>query len=150
MWKWSGVLAGLVLLVFSILSVWYAAGCRSSDNRWNLGLTPVGMVVFQWFSKEAMSDRVIFPGGCGVGPQTTIVRWLPGGEWTRANVSICLPLWPFILIVSFVTARSFRRDRPVPPGHCPSCRYNLTGCVSGGRCPECGHEIAVRATLGPE
>ena len=33
------------------------------------------------------------------------------------------------------------RPRPIPPGHCQTCGYNLTGNVSG-RCPECGTDVA--------
>lgn len=32
------------------------------------------------------------------------------------------------------------RRRKSPPGHCPDCRYNLTGNESG-ICPECGRPI---------
>jgi hypothetical protein len=33
------------------------------------------------------------------------------------------------------------RRRKCPPGHCPECRYDLTGNTSG-ICPECGKLIA--------
>lgn len=32
------------------------------------------------------------------------------------------------------------RSKPIPPGCCQKCGYNLTGNVSG-RCPECGSRI---------
>jgi hypothetical protein len=41
----------------------------------------------------------------------------------------------------------FRR-RPIPPGHCRSCGYDLTGNVSG-RCSECGREIEEEGFVRP-
>jgi hypothetical protein len=40
-----------------------------------------------------------------------------------------------------VKAILWRLKRPIPPGHCKTCRYNLTGNVSGV-CPECGTPVA--------
>jgi hypothetical protein len=36
-----------------------------------------------------------------------------------------------------------RRRRAIPQGHCPKCRYNLTGNTSGV-CPECGTAIPAK------
>jgi len=49
-----------------------------------------------------------------------------------------VPCWLVLLVAAAPTAALWRRDRRrIPPGHCETCAYNLTGNVSG-RCPECG------------
>jgi hypothetical protein len=62
------------------------------------------------------------------------------GWWSRYQSVryVELPLWLPLLIVALPTAFMFYRDRNrIPPGHCSTCGYNLTGNVSGV-CPECG------------
>jgi len=51
-----------------------------------------------------------------------------------------IPIWPFVLGSLALTLLAWRLRRRPPPGHCPSCGYNLTGNVTGV-CSECGHEI---------
>ncbi len=49
-----------------------------------------------------------------------------------------IPLWLPWLGFAIPTAFLFYRDRRrIPPGHCQTCSYNLTGNESG-TCPECG------------
>ncbi len=55
-----------------------------------------------------------------------------------------VPLWLPFLIVALPTAFLFYRDRKqIPPGHCSTCGYNLTG-AEHERCPECGEAISTR------
>lgn len=50
-------------------------------------------------------------------------------------------LIPLAVLLAIPVAILWRLDRPkVPPGHCTTCGYNLTGNESG-RCPECGDPI---------
>jgi outer membrane protein assembly factor BamD (BamD/ComL family) len=72
-------------------------------------------------------------------------RWQWAGfSWTSTSVSIYtvtdlrIPDWAILTPAALVLAWIVRRRlRAVPPGHCPHCRYDLTGNVSGV-CPECG------------
>jgi len=48
-----------------------------------------------------------------------------------------LPLALFGVPTAYLWYRDRRR---FPPGHCPSCGYNLTGNQSGV-CPECGNAV---------
>ena len=53
-----------------------------------------------------------------------------------------LPHWILLGAAAGMTGFLFLIDRQrIPPGHCQSCGYNLTGNVSG-RCPECGEPVA--------
>ena len=53
---------------------------------------------------------------------------------------LCLP---FVAIGWMILCDKWteRRKRRGSPGLCPSCKYNLTGNVSG-TCPECGTQVA--------
>jgi len=51
--------------------------------------------------------------------------------------TVVIPLWIPFVIVSALTVVAWHRSRRVPPGHCRSCGYDLTGNATG-RCPECG------------
>ncbi len=58
------------------------------------------------------------------------------------NTFILIPLWFLFLIVALPTAYLFYRDRKrIPPGHCSTCGYDLTG-AEHERCPECGAKKA--------
>ena len=74
--------------------------------------------------------------GCGVAFYLYLVSPVPSvrGDW---------PMWEVIALAGgcgiglyWYRARK-PRHKPVPPGQCRKCGYNLTGNVSG-RCPECG------------
>ena len=70
---------------------------------------------------------------------------LPGWQQISLNPSVtahtlALPIWILLLPTALVTFLLWRNSRPVPFGHCPQCRYNLTGNVSGV-CPECGEKV---------
>jgi len=54
-----------------------------------------------------------------------------------------IPILPFLgmaIALSSYFLYLWWRDRPAPPGHCPQCRYDLTGNTSGV-CPECGRRV---------
>ncbi len=52
-----------------------------------------------------------------------------------------VPIWFALSISAALTALLFYLDRKrIPPGHCQSCGYDLTGNVSGV-CSECGEGV---------
>lgn len=55
----------------------------------------------------------------------------------RTLVSFSVPLWAFSVAFGGVAWLAWPRQRPVRPGACARCSYDLTGNLSG-RCPECG------------
>jgi hypothetical protein len=61
-------------------------------------------------------------------------------------LDVYVPLWLLLLATGVPTALLFWRDRRrIPPGHCQTCGYDLTGNVSG-RCPECGSPCPQQTT----
>ena len=62
----------------------------------------------------------------------------PHVRWTHGKGLIVIPLWLPLLIVSGLTAFTWRNARRRPSaGHCSNCNYDLTANQSG-KCPECG------------
>ncbi|HKQ47230.1 MAG TPA: hypothetical protein VJZ71_04070 [Phycisphaerae bacterium] len=49
---------------------------------------------------------------------------------------------PCVAIALMVVEGRRNKRESMPPGHCHSCGYNLTGNVSG-RCPECGTPVSL-------
>lgn len=101
----------------------------------------------------------IWDGG-GLGPTQASIQEIDwsgfGFGWPHAELQFyrvvlhkTLPFWIPFLLIAIPTAILFYRDRPRPkPGHCPACRYNLTGNTSGV-CPECGERVQCDAPPGP-
>ena len=56
---------------------------------------------------------------------------------------VVIPFWLTLVLSAVPTFFLFRKDR-IPPGHCPTCRYCLTGNTSGV-CPECGGKVKAMA-----
>jgi len=55
--------------------------------------------------------------------------------------SFVVPLWLPLIAIGVPTGILWYRDRkPIPPGHCLRCGYNLTGNESGV-CPECATPV---------
>ena len=62
------------------------------------------------------------------------LAFTPGGR------VVIVPLWGMLLIVAIPTAFLWYRDRRPAKGHCQTCRYDLTGNMTGV-CSECGELI---------
>jgi len=62
--------------------------------------------------------------------------------WPIACGFDVLPAYIAALLVG-IPILLLTRKRPIPPGHCQNCRYDLRGQVVP-RCPECGTPIEIR------
>jgi hypothetical protein len=91
--------------------------------------------------------RPMLSGSMALGPGSTVwptsstgaMRTSMGSVAATMRVSVVyIPLWPWA-VVSGMTALWFwwRSPRPVAPGCCPTCGYELRG-SDFERCPECG------------
>ena len=67
------------------------------------------------------------------------ITWWPGRRGSVYPL-VVVPLWLPLLVFGLATAVLWWRDRRLPPGHCQTCAYDLTGNESG-RCPECGCDV---------
>lgn len=86
-----------------------------------------------------------------LGVVTKVVGLLMCGAlfWEGIGGSYFLVALAILLLIP--VAILWRLDRPrIPPGHCATCGYDLTGNTSG-RCPECGEPVlrASDATSAP-
>jgi hypothetical protein len=141
--KWSGTGAcGLVLAlwVVSVLGVFSYQG-----DHWGV-CAQCGTVENWWSGKDWDID---WPWrGWGAVRRRCWPRSLlesAGLVWPRFSPAplqeILVPFWSLLLVVLVPTGFLwYGDDRRIPPGHCRTCGYNLTGNVSG-RCPECGTAI---------
>jgi len=70
------------------------------------------------------------------------ISWRP--RWTEeyGAVSMRLPLWFPLILVTIPTALAWRLDtlatRRAKLGACPTCSYSRTGLAPSAPCPECG------------
>ena len=113
--------------------------CRCGYNTGNTSLS-VGCGVIRWSQglrgELSPAPGWVFGGGYFIIPE---MGWFfavyQTPYWTRV---VNIPLYPYFLATILLTAFLWWRDRRrIPPGHCQTCGYDLTGNVSG-RCPECG------------
>ena len=71
------------------------------------------------------------------------IRWLPEGHLIprgggpASGFTADVPFWCLFPIAVIPTVILWRRDRRIPPGHCQTCGYDLTGNTTGV-CSECG------------
>ena len=130
--KWAGVVWCLTLAVAWPVTAWrafgyggdfglIAVGSGSVSFHLDSGFPPVGFVQLKGFTPN-------WAGGFSF------------GVMSPPNI-ISVPIWFVLLISAALTYLLFRLDRKrIPPGHCQSCGYDLTGNVTGV-CSECGEGV---------
>ncbi len=132
--------------------------------------TLLGVGSFVWSLEIGYGTRVVavVAGGLDVGsigsppaarwwmaiessPPFLTHEWWRASRWSRADggEDLFVPLWPLVPAMAAYVVVVWRRTRPVPAGACASCRYDLTGNVSG-ICPECGTPIRATGESKPE
>jgi hypothetical protein len=155
--KWIGTAVSVFTAVVYILCI-PTVGSRSAcvilsmdSGLWMFG---AGEVVFSSNSATPREIRTEFwgpkPLDWGYTVQADKGRFAYGIRMPNWNGLkwIRMPLWlPFIVFAAPTTYLWHRDRRRIPPGHCHSCNYNLTGNTSG-ICPECGTPCLTPADSG--
>jgi len=144
--KWTGALVCVLLIGLFALSMGYQVDWKNTD---------ASVVVTFWCGHLSFNHYPFErPTASHLGWKASRIQlsdsfWRrvtipfrpPGLVWNNGRIWLQLPLWiPFVIVAS-ASAVLWWRERTIPPGHCPTCGYNLTGNVSG-RCPECGQAVA--------
>jgi hypothetical protein len=62
------------------------------------------------------------------------------GQITTPFIAGMILMWTSVVAALIATVVFWYRNQRIPPGHCQTCGYNLTGNTSG-RCPECGQPV---------
>jgi hypothetical protein len=139
--KWAGLTVCALMLTAWAMNLRWGFGVRS--GRWGLtaraGRLSVSWdttglsspVSTDWWTFRASPNRwyygFVWPLSFEMPQKGIRVVWLP----------CCLPL---IVAASPTVVLWYHDRRRIPPGHCQSCGYNLTGNVSGV-CSECGTAV---------
>lgn len=148
LWRWSGCV-GITLSCLLLLAWLGSMKWRCLYNWFRITAhDETGRLVSMGFLEGCIEignfSGVLFGGEPGIYFGTrphTPVRWLPAHFHNSYGSAYLLPLWIPLLLVAGPIAFLWWRDRHfIPTGYCQSCRYNLTGNVSGV-CPECGEKI---------
>jgi hypothetical protein len=139
---WTGLAVCVLLLIVDVASVWWDASWTSQPQDRNVSVHH-GQI--ELWTGGGVLRFPANPGWWVFCLRTPSIRWWPTIQ-TVPNppvgpvISVGIPLWIPLVVVAIPTGFLWRRNRRPPPGHCPRCRYNLTGNVSGV-CPECGRKV---------
>jgi hypothetical protein len=124
--KRGGVAACGLILVLWVITFFWEFGYLGKSMFFNIG---PGYFAIQF--QNPFPDQ----GGWFLIPTESSLCWWPIPHLDRTM--FLLPSSLLLVVIAVPIAILHRHDRPIPPGHCQHCGYNLTGNVSG-KCPECG------------
>lgn len=125
--EWLDVRAGLVFVEWVDRTVAQQRPHVASSVLEELPANDPGVYLTK---QKTLKYHWVLPGYRGAGFDPRQRAWL-----TQSRAWI--PLWLPFGLIAIPTAFLWWRDRPIPPGHCQRCGYDLTGNISGC-CPECG------------
>lgn len=132
--KWSGFGACVFIVAAWGISLWYRGYAR-------LWWHSYGSIANGFVNLQVRRDKIICPAKPGIYRHRNagVGLGFPRMRGFSTQVTdISVPLWLFLLGGAMPTGILFYLDRRrIPPGHCLTCGYDLTGNVSG-ICPECG------------
>ena len=136
---WTGLAVCVLLLVVDVASVWWLVALTSQSQDRHVNVLG-GRIDVLWTRDGAPFPAFHPDPGWYVSRVDTYVWWWPAIYTNPLQRQVEIPLWIPLVLVAIPTGLLWWRNRPPKPGHCRSCRYDLTGNVSGV-CPECGEKV---------
>ena len=144
--KLIGLLLCLMTLAFWVFSVTFVAYYATPSGPWSIGIA-FGRFGFE-NSQGADPGWVCIPMYSQLKSRAQEMPWT---EFAQSRLGFAMPgrgrtgmfhipVWLLVVAVGFPTAVLWWRDRRSKVGFCKSCKYDLTGNVSG-TCPECGTAV---------
>ena len=139
--KWAGT-----CLSFLILAIWGLSYAEQGRVFWAIGRCYVaigngGVGLYWWLPDSTPPHHASNEDLAFVSCQLELIAargWRPTLERGTWGGGVYSRLWMPTMLFAIPTAVLWIIDRRrIPPGHCRTCGYNLTGNLSG-RCPECG------------
>lgn len=135
------MLAGATVVCAVIFSRWYCLRMYTDREYFIVSLSHGCLSFCKWSitgsNRTSGFDIVPLGEDCGF-------HWSPRYNEQPSMLSVELPVWiPLVAIAGFAGISVWSRKTLVNPEirYCKSCQYDLTG-NAGGRCPECGQQIA--------
>lgn len=140
-WIRRTAIAGM-LMALGILSVFFA-----SIRQW-IGYT--GKTIFLAVVHGQVSFGWVRDRNLGMLPRPHGWRWFEIGEvpgiyslpqvTTGGYPRVSIPLWVPLILILIPSLIVWRLSERVPSGYCSTCKYDLTGNMSGV-CPECSKPV---------
>ena len=134
--KWGGTGLCALIVIAWVVSTWRTVTYATIGRpRYAVNLDAGGL----YCVRIPNPPRSLKPGW-HMYPRQGPMLWKPDWDWYRSLQGVRIPFWLPLLLLLVPLALLWRRGQQVPPGHCHTCGYDLTGNVSG-RCPECGTPV---------
>ena len=144
--KVIGLLLCLMMLALWVFSVMFVSSYVAPRGQWAIGIV-MGRISFKADSQlniPGWTCRLLYPHWKVVLPErqwTVAEHYLAFGLRDKYLSRLQIPAWLLVVAVGIPTGILWWRDRRPKAGFCKTCKYDLTGNVSG-TCPECGTEYA--------
>jgi len=136
---WCGLAVSALLLALQVATYFWTLRWATAGGRDTCAISR-GALTAQWGPLTPNDTIKVAPGLTLSHRQwpmlwKPLMRSIPGGPRT----SVVVPFWLLLCGLAPLAGALLWLGKPVPPGLCGVCRYDLRGLAPGTRrCPECG------------